>query len=131
MTRFLTTDELLRIHRRVIETSGGSLGLRDRGGLEAAAAQPQMTFGGVELYPTAVQKAAALAFSLVNNHPFIDGNKRIAHAALEVFLLLNGHVLAADVDEQEQTILSLAAGKLDREPFEEWVQQHAQLGSHE
>jgi len=81
MTRYLTLIELERLHRGVIRSTGGTDGLRDRGGLEAAAAQPQMTFDGWDLYPTLAEKAAALAFSLINNRLFIDGNKRIAHAA--------------------------------------------------
>jgi death-on-curing protein len=121
MTRFLTVEELLQIHRRVIAASGGTLGLRDGGGLEAAAAQPRMTFGGDDLYPALAEKAAALAFSLSKNHPFLDGNKRVAHATLETFLVLNGHELSAGVDEQERVILALAAGELDRDAFSAWV----------
>jgi death-on-curing protein len=80
-----------------------------------------MTFGGEDLYPTLLEKAAALSFSLIKNHPFVDGNKRIGHAALETFLLLNGKEIEASVDEQEATILSLAAGELDRSRFLEWL----------
>ena len=90
-------------------------------GLESALAQPRMTFGGQELYPSLADKAAALGFSLVCNHPFIDGNKRVGHAAMETFLVLNGWELAAGVDEQEQVILRLAAGSLPREEFTAWV----------
>jgi death-on-curing protein len=74
-----------------------------------------MTFGGNELYPTIQTKAAALCFSLVKNHPFVDGNKRVGHAAMETFLVVNGWELAAGTDDAEQTILSLAAGSLERE----------------
>lgn len=76
------------------------------------------------MYPTLVEKAAALAFSLIRNHAFVDGNKRIGHAAMEAFLMLNGHEIAAGLDEQEEVILSLAAGKIDREQFTEWVRGH-------
>ncbi len=107
----------------MIEQSGGSHGIRDEN-LDSAVVQPMMAFGGQELYPTIVEKAAALAFSLVMNHPFVDGNKRIGHAAMETFLVLNGHEINARVDEQEPVFLSLAAGKLEREPFVEWVQSH-------
>lgn len=75
--------------------SGGSAGIANLGGLELAIAQSQMTFCGEELYPTIVQKASALCFSLIKNHPFIDGNKRISHAAMEVFLVLNGYEIDA------------------------------------
>ena len=80
-----------------------------------------MTFGGEDLYPALVEKAAAIGFSLVMNHPFIDGNKRIGHAAMETFLVLNGHEIDAPVDEQEDVILRLAAGDLGRAEFIEWL----------
>jgi death on curing protein len=89
--RYLTLEEVLELHRRAVEQSGGSAGVRDLGGAESAVAQPRMTFAGVELYPTLAGKGAALAFSLVMNHPFVDGNKRVGHAAMETFFLLNGH----------------------------------------
>jgi death-on-curing protein len=83
-----------------------------------------MTFDAVDLYPTIVEKAAALCFSLVSNHPFTDGNKRVGHAAMETFLLLNGFEINALVDEQERVILSLAAGGCERERLVEWLRGH-------
>jgi len=80
-----------------------------------------MTFGGQDLYPDLATKAAALGFSLIQNHPFLDGNKRVGHAAMETFLLLNGHELASPIDEAERVILGVAAGTLDREGFTSWV----------
>src|SRR5205807_4305106 len=124
MIRYLTLEEVLDLHRLVLEQSGGLGGVRDIGGLDSALAQPQMAFGGQELYPSLAEKAAALGFSLVCNHPFVDGNKRVGHAAMETFLILNGWELAAGVDEQEQVILALAAGTLKREEFTAWVQAH-------
>jgi death-on-curing protein len=97
------------------------LKVRDLGGLESAVAQPQMTFEGQDLHPCLPTKAAALGFSLIRNHPFVDGNKRIGHLAMEMFLVLNGHELDAGVDEQERIILGLAAGELSREEFAGWV----------
>ena len=99
-------------------------GLRDVNGLESAVAQPLMTFGGEDLYPTLVEKASALGFSLIKNHPFLDGNKRIGHAALETFLVLNGCEIDALVDEQEEVILKVSAGTLDRSDFTEWLRSH-------
>jgi death-on-curing protein len=122
--RYLTLKEALELHRRIIEQSGGSGGIRDFGLLESALAQPFMTFGGDDLYPTLVDKASALCFSLVKNHPFVDGNKRLGHAAMETFLILNGHEIEALALEQEKVILSLAAGELSRDDFREWVQVH-------
>jgi death-on-curing protein len=119
--RYLTEAELIEVHDLVVEQSGGSLGLRDPGALASAAAQPSQSFGGAELYEGEVAKAAALCFFLASNHPFIDGNKRIAHAAMEVMLLLNGIELEAGVDEQERVMLQLASGKTDREHLTAWL----------
>lgn len=124
MIRYLTLVEVLNLHRQIIEQSGGALGVRDLGALESALAQPRMTFGGEDLYPTLVDKAAALGFSIVMNHPFVDGNKRTGHAAMETFLVLNGMEISASVDEQEQVILALASGNSGRELFVEWLKQH-------
>ncbi len=123
--RYLTFAEVEKLHALVIARSGGATGLRDRGGVEAAIAQPQQTFGGEDLYPTLATKAAALAFALVMNHPFVDGNKRIGHAAMEAFLMLNGQEIDATVDEQEALFLRLAAGEIKREVLEAWIRQHA------
>ncbi len=124
--RFLTLAEVLDLHRRVIEQSGGADGVRELGGVESAVAQPQMTFGGDELYPTIESKATALCFSLVMNHPFVDGNKRIGHAAMETFLVMNAYELMTDVDDAETLILNLAAGDVSREELLDWVTSHVQ-----
>lgn len=122
--RHLSLAEVLDLHGRVIAQAGGAQGVRDLGALESAVAQPRMTYGGLELYPTLVDKAAALGFSLIGNHPFVDGNKRVGHAALETFLVLNGHELAASVDEAEAMILGVAAGECERETFRAWLAAH-------
>src|SRR5262245_34919929 len=122
--RYLNAGEILEAHRQIIEATGGSHGYRDLGTLESAVAQPCMTFGGEDLYPTLAEKAGALGFSLIKNHPFVDGNKRIGHGATELFLFLNGHEIVADVNEQEETILALASGEMKREEFVAWLQNH-------
>jgi len=122
--RHLTVDEILELHRLVFLQSGGAIGIRDLRALDSAAAQTRVAFGGTDLYPTIVDKAAALGYSLVMNHPFVDGNKRVGHAAMETFLVLNGYEIHADVDEQEKTILRLAAGTLSRDEFVDWLGAH-------
>ena len=122
--RYLTLNEVLDLYYRILEQSGGAVGMRDMGALESAIAQPRLTFEAAELYPTLVDKAAALGFSLINNHPFVDGNKRIGHAAMELFLILNGHEIEANVDEQEQLILNVAAGQIKREELTDWLRSH-------
>ncbi|MEN6449531.1 MAG: Fic family protein [Thermoguttaceae bacterium] len=86
--RYLTQDEVLELHQAVVGQSGGGAGVRDLGSLQSAVAQPRMAFAGRDLYETLEEKAAAIGFSLIGNHPFIDGNKRVGHAAMETFLLL-------------------------------------------
>ena len=121
--RHLTLGEIVILHDRLIRGWGGAPGVRDLGALESATAQPRMTFGGKDLYPDLPTKAAALAFSLIKNHPFVDGNKRVGHAALETLLVLNGFELDASVDEAEQMILEVAAGKRSRDELVAWVRQ--------
>ncbi len=125
MTRYLSLAEVLKLHGLIIAKSGGSDGLRDLGMLESALGQPRQTFGGEDLYPSLTSKAAALGFSLIMNHPFIDGNKRVGHAATETILMLNGFELTAEVDEAEAEILAVAAGQRTREAFQEWIERHA------
>ena len=122
--RYLTLAEVLELHRRLVDETGGSHGVRDLGMLESAVAQPLGSFGGQDFYPSVVEKAAALAYSLALNHPFIDGNKRASHAAMEVFLVLNGHEIHASVDEQESFWLALAAGQRSRAELVAWVHDH-------
>ena len=122
--QLLTLEQVLKLHKRVIEQSGGAMGVRNQEGLESALAQPRMNYADQELYPTLIEKVAALGFSLINNHPFVDGNKRIGHAALEVTLLMNGYEIQADVDSQESVILAVAASKMNRQDFLEWLQEH-------
>ena len=125
--RYLTLGEVVALHRALLESSGGASGIRDLRALESAVAQPRASFSGTDLHPSLHAKAAALCFSLARNHAFVDGNKRVAHAAMEVFLTLNGYEIVAPVDEQERLLLDLAAGKLTREQMTEWLEKHLQF----
>jgi death on curing protein len=126
MTRLLTLNEILLIYQLVMEQSGGTAGIRDHGLLEASLAQPMMTFDGVELYPTLTEKASALGFSLIQNHPFIDGNKRIGYAAMRMFLGRNGVRIVATIDEREATIIAVASGQLSRAELASWLASHTE-----
>ena len=121
MIQYLSLSQILFLHKRLIEQSGGTSGIRDQNALESALAQPKMTFEGKELYSTLAEKAAALCYSLISNHPFVDGNKRIGHAVMEVFLVMNGYEIAAAIDEQEEIILKLASSKMERSDFIDWL----------
>jgi death-on-curing protein len=127
--RYLTLGEVLALHRRILAESGGRPGVRDLGAIASALSQPRTSVGGKDAYPTLIDKAAALGFSLIRNHGFIDGNKRIAHAVMEVFLVLNGRELRASVDEQERFMVALATGEVSRAALAEWLRIHvADLG---
>lgn len=119
--RSLTLGEVVDLHRRVIEQSGGAPGVRDLGLLQSALAQPAATFAGADLHAGVTQKAAALGFAIVANHAFVDGNKRVGHAAMEVFLLLNGLEITAPVDEQERIVLGVASGEISRDALARWL----------
>lgn len=123
MVLYLSVEQILDLHAFQIKQYGGSAGLRDRGDLEAAAARPAMTFGGEDLYEDLAGKAAALMHSLVMNHAFVDGNKRVgAHAAL-VFVRINGHEPTMTPKDLEETTLAVARGEMDIEPLTIWLRQ--------
>lgn len=124
MIRYLTLAEVLSLHADLLASSGGASGIRDLGRVQAALAQPIATFDGAELYPTVVAKAGAMGFSLIQGHPFVDGNKRIGHAAMEVFLVLNGFEIVASTDEQETMVLAVAAGSANRVQLTDWLALH-------
>jgi len=123
--RYLSLAELLDLHQRVLAQSGGSPGLPRLPALESAIALPRQTFGGADLYPSLEEKAAILGFALIQGHPFVDGNKRVGHAAMETFLMLNGSQLTATTEEGEQAILGVAASRWQKEDLLAWVRQYA------
>ena len=109
---FLSLDEVLEIHAQQIERYGGSAGLRDAAGLESAIATPQATFGGEFLHTSIPAMAAAYLFHLCQNHPFIDGNKRVGANAAITFLLMNHWEPTFDEEELVDLVLSVASGQL-------------------
>jgi len=121
MIRYPTINEVLQLHKSIINQSGGSHGIRDLGLLDSALNKIRQTFGDKELFPTLLDKAAALGYSLIANHPFIDGNKRIGHAAMELLLYLNGYKIEAPTDEQEKIVLGVASGELSQADFTNWL----------
>jgi death-on-curing protein len=109
-----TRAQVLRLHAAVLEQDGGSAGLRDEGLLESALAAPQATFGGEPIMSDAIEVAAAYLFYLCKNHPFIDGNKRVALATCLVFLHSNGIETREDGPEWEAFVLDVAASRINR-----------------
>lgn len=123
--RYLTVEQVLFIHMRLIAETGGSPGLRDLALLESAVARPRATFGGEDLYPDLFVKAAALFDSLVRNHPFVDGNKRVGITAAGLFLRLNGQHLTASNVELEQFTLQVARSEHDVEEITAWLRSYS------
>jgi death-on-curing protein len=123
---YLSVAQLEELHETQLSHYGGARGLRDRGALEAAAARPAMTFGGEDLYLDFAAKAAALMHSLVMNHPFVDGNKRIGAQAALLFLALNEVGWEITPEELEEMTLSVARGEIDAESLGIWFRQRVE-----
>jgi death on curing protein len=123
VTVYLSLAQVVHIHGRQMRSFGGSRGLRDAGGLDAALARPQMTFGGEDLYPDLADKAAALLHSLVMNHPFVDGNKRVGAMAAELFLAVNGSELTASDGDLIDLSLAAARGQMNAQAIAIWFRQ--------
>jgi death-on-curing protein len=119
----LSAAQVLALHQALLRAFGGRGGLRDRGALEASLARPFATFDGEDLHPDAAAKAAALMHSLVSNHPFVDGNKRVGAAAAELFLEVNGWALHAEDDDLEKITLAVARGEIAAEALAIWLRQ--------
>ena len=123
---YLTVAEVLLLHARLIQCTGGSGGVRDVGLLELALARPQATFGGEDLYPDLWSKVAALTHSLVQNHHFVDGNKRTALAATGIFLQLNDHTLSASNDEVLAFTRQVTVGGMELQEMAAWLKAYSQ-----
>ena len=121
---FLTVDNLIAIHRRMIQEFGGDQTLRDHGLLESAVAMPAAGFGGEYLHKRFSDKAGASLFHVCKNHAFVDGNKRTAVAAAEMFIRLNGHELSASDELLEELTLGVAGGTVSKDQCLEFFRQH-------
>lgn len=120
----LSKKQILMLHTQLIWQTGGSEGVRDYNLRDSALETPFQSFGGDELYPTIQAKAARLGYGLIKNHCMIDGNKRIGTHAMLVFLALNGIELKYMQKELYETILDVAAGKIEYEDLLQWVLDH-------
>jgi len=120
----ISPNEAEEIHKILINNFGGSHGIRDVNNLESALARPFQTFENEELYPTAILKGAALLESLLVNHPFIDGNKRLGYTLLRLFLLSNGLDIAASQQDKYEFIIDVASGKRNFDAIAEWLTSH-------
>ena len=121
---WISAEDVILIHSRVIEGSGGSDGLRDRDGLEAAVSAPMQTFDGKELYPTDLEKIARLGFGLASNHAFVDGNKRIGAMMTQLLLKWNGYDLTLRSGELADMFIAIAAGTAKEKDLLDWISKH-------
>jgi len=117
--------EVEHIHKLLIDTFGGSHGVRDLSALLSALARPFQTFDNKELYPTPIDKAASLLESIVSNHPFIDGNKRTAYVLARLFLLQNRMDIKASQQDKYEFVMSIASGKMRFEEIVSWIEKHS------
>ena len=123
MTKF-SKDKVLLLHQYLASETGGSIGLRDDGLLESALESAFATFEGKELYPTKEEKAARIGASLVSNHAFLDGNKRIGIYVMLTFLEVNGIRLQCADEEIVRVGMSLADGSMDYNKLLSWIREH-------
>ena len=124
--QYLTPGQVLFIHARLVVETGGEHGIRDLGLLLSAVARPQAVFDKNDLYPDVYSKAAALMESLVNNHPFVDGNKRTGFTAAALFLRFNGYRLSVSSEEVVSFVLSIARGERSVEAIAAWLYQNTE-----
>lgn len=121
---WITADDVIQIHSRVIQRSGGMDGLRDRAGLEAAISAPMQSFGGQDLYPTPVEKIARLGYGLASNHAFVDGNKRIGAMMTQLLLKWNGFQMSLCSGELADMFIAIADGSAGESDLLAWIQRH-------
>jgi death-on-curing protein len=124
--RFLSISQVLDIHQDEINSFGGTFGVRDKGLLDSALAQPQATFGGELLHPTIGEQAAAYLYHLAMNHPFIDGNKRTAFAVMDTFITLNGYSLNLSEEQAYNLVIQVVQRQISKEELSAFMELHLQ-----
>ncbi len=124
-TQFIPDEIVVPIHTDLLQRYGGQAGLRDRNLLDSALAQPKMTFTGKFVHKTLFDKAAAYGYHICMNHPFVDGNKRVAFVIMDIFLQKNNYAIAADEEEAFSIIMALASGKLTKAQLAIWLKEHS------
>ncbi len=121
--KYLSIDEVLATHAALIKRYGGNQGIRDRGLLESAVFRPQASAFGQDAYPTLFEKCAVLEYSIVQNHPFVDGNKRTGFATMHLMLLINGYDLTSSADEEIAMTEDIASGETHEHEIIQWLKE--------
>jgi death on curing protein len=129
-TEFIPDEIVLNIHTDLLQRYGGQAGIREKSLLESALAQPKMTFGGKYVHKTLYDKAAAYGYHICMNHPFIDGNKRVAFVLMNIFLQKNGYEIVADEEDVFTMMMELASGKITKNQLTAWLKEHSSKLSH-
>jgi len=122
---YLDLNQVLAIHGEAIAQTGGPGEIRDIGLVDSAAARPQATFDGKDLYPDIFSKAACLGHSLIRNHPFVDGNKRTGYLSMRLFLNINGYDIKAGEDEKYKFVIEIAEKVSDEQSIAQWLKKHS------
>ncbi len=122
--KWVSVESVIEIHKMVIDSTGGSQGVRSLGALESALNSPLTTFDGTDLYPNIVDKAAMLLNSITNNHPFIDGNKRIDFVVTATILEDNGYKTLFTQEEVASFMLQIAQGNVNQIEIKQWLEEH-------
>ena len=122
---YLYPQQIIYLHKQIIAATGGAHGLRDQGLLESAVYRPQASFGGHDLYPDLFIKTAVLGHAIINNHPFLDGNKRAGLEAMRLLLRLNGHDLQISDDKKYAFIMDVAEKKVNEQDMAAWIRNHS------
>ncbi len=123
--RFIPKEVVLTIHADLLQRYGGKPGLRDMGLLESALGQPRMTFGGRYVHKTLFDKAAAYGYHVCKDHPFVDGNKRVAFVLMDIFLQRNGWEIVSPEEEAYSMVINLASGNLTKAKLSVWLREHS------
>jgi death-on-curing protein len=124
-TRFIPNRIVATIHSDLLQRYGGRPGLRDPNLLDSALAQPKVTVGGKFAHKTLFDKAAAYGFHVCRNHPFVDGNKRVAFVLMDIFLQKNGREIISNEEEAYSMMMSLASGRLSKAQLSKWLKEHS------
>ncbi|ACL68784.1 type II toxin-antitoxin system death-on-curing family toxin [Halothermothrix orenii] len=122
--KFIPKKVILYFYDQLLQTYGGKHGIRDEKLLDSALEQPKATYEGKYLHDTLMDMAAAYGYHLCNNHPFIDGNKRIALVAMDVFLQRNGYEIVASEKETYKIMIKLSAGQLSKKELTKWLEKN-------
>lgn len=124
-TRFIPNRIVATIHSDLLQRYGGRLGLRDPALLDSALAKPKVTVGGKFAHKTLFDEAAAYGFHVCKNHPFVDGNKRVAFVLMDIFLQKNGWEITANEEQAYSMMMLLASGKLSKIQLSRWLKEHS------